>query len=201
MAPGPSLKQKIQQKLLKPKYTPHKDDEALRLCTPPMRSGSTDIVLDAVSSRASSRPASTEPTSADTNTYHDITASLLGDDAATAGRSDQGPASSAPVKPIRGLAKGPFKGCLPFGKPPLAPSTPNGGLPTAFNNRGSILSRLNKAARKPAVPAAAAAPPQPKAKAAPKATPVKTKVRTICCPLLVFCNLMRAQCKLSSCGG
>jgi hypothetical protein len=175
MAPGPSLKQKIQQRLLKPKYTPHTDDEALGLCTPPMRSGSTDIVLDAVSSRASSRPASTEPASAESNTYHDITASLLGGDAAAAGRSDQGPTSSAPP---RGLAKGAFKGCLPFGKPPLAPSKPNGGLPTAFNNRGSILSRLNKAARKPAVPAAAAAAPQPKAKPAPKATAVKTKVRT-----------------------
>lgn len=173
MAPGPSLKQKIQQKLLKAKYTPHTDEEVLHLCAPATRSGSNDIVLDAVSSRTSSRPPSTEPTSADSHAYHDITASLLGGDATAAGKSDQG---STAVKPTKSKAGVHFKGCLPFGKPPMPPKA-NEGLPTAFNNRGSILGRLNKAARKPAVPVSA---PQPKPKPAPKApkvTPSKTKVR------------------------
>jgi hypothetical protein len=186
MAPGPSLKQKIQQKLLKPKYTPHTDDEALHLCNP-ARANSSDIVLDAVSSRGSSRPASTDPNSADAHAYHDITASLLDPtDAAAAGRSDQGTHSSTAVKPSR--VSGPFKGCLPFGKPPVPKSTPakkaappNDGLPTAFNNRGSILSRLSKAARKSPVPTS---PPQPKPKPAPKAAPVKTKVCQINLDLL-----------------
>jgi hypothetical protein len=249
MAPGPSLKQKIKQKLLKPKYTPHTDDEALHLCTP-ARTGSADIVLDAASSKASSRPASTEPVSADSHAYHDITASLLGAaDTAAAGSSDQGVAAAAakpartkggafkgclplgkpgdtaaaagstdpgaaaaaakpprtkggafkgclpfgnpPLPPasIEGLSTnqgvaaaaakpartkgGAFKGCLSFGKPPLAP-TPNEGLPTAFNNRQSILTRLSKAARKPALPEEA----KGKVKPPPKATPVKTKVGT-----------------------
>ena len=250
MAPGPSLKQKIKQKLLKPKYTPHTDDEALHLCTP-ARTGSADIVLDAASSKASSRPASTEPVSADSHAYHDITASLLGAaDTAAAGSSDQGVAAAAakpartkggafkgclplgkpgdtaaaaagstdpgaaaaaakptrtkggafkgclpfgnpplPPTPIEGLSTnqgvaaaaakpartkgGAFKGCLSFGKPPLAP-TPNEGLPTAFNNRQSILTRLSKAARKPALPEEA----KGKVKPPPKATPVKTKVGT-----------------------
>lgn len=211
MTPGPSLKQKIKQKLLKPKYTPHTDDEALHLCTP-ARTGSADIVLDAASSKASSRPASTEPVSADSHAYHDITASLLGAaDTAAAGSSDQGVAAAAakpartkggafkgclpfgnpplPPTPIEGLSTnqgvasaaakpartkgGAFKGCLSFGKPPLAP-TPNEGLPTAFNNRQSILTRLSKAARKPALPEEA----KGKVKPPPKATPVKTKVGT-----------------------
>lgn len=184
---GPSLKQKIKQKLLKPKYTPHTDEEALHLCTTTAtRSGSADIVLDAVSSsRASSRPPSTEPlTSSDSHAYLDITASLLGPDAAAAagGRSDQGAAAAAPAgKPGSRTNKQQgshafMKGCLPtFAKPPLAPTTsPNNGLPTAFNNRASILSRLNRAARKPAGPISP--PPQPKPKPAPKATPVKSKV-------------------------
>lgn len=171
MTPGPSLKQKIKQKLLKPKYTPHTDDEALHLCTP-ARTGSADIVLDAASSKASSRPASTEPVSADSHAYHDITASLLGAaDTAAAGSSDQGVAAAA-AKPAR-TKGGAFKGCLSFGKPPLAP-TPNEGLPTAFNNRQSILTRLSKAARKPALPEEA----KGKVKPPPKATPVKTKVGT-----------------------
>jgi hypothetical protein len=193
MAPGPSLKQKIQQKLLKPKYTPHTDDEALYLCNP-ARANSSDIVLDAVSSRASSRPASVEPTSADAHALHDFTASLLGSsDAAAAGRSDQGTLNSAAVKPSR--VSGPFKGCLPFGKPPVPKSTPvkkapppNDGLPTAFNNRGSILSRLSKAARKSPVPAN---PPQAKPKPAPKATPVKNKV----CLVFTLCDHQTPCCQ------
>lgn len=207
--PTTSLKQKIKQKFLKPKYTPHHDDEeALHLCpATAQRSGSADIVLDAASvSPASSRPHSVEP-------YHDITASLLGaapqQDAAATGsattkggkKSDQGlfkrnrfsstsmTTSATPNNGSAGVSH--FKGCLPFAnKHPAAGSSgsasacaaaPNNGLPTAFNHRQSILGRLSSAARKsPLLPGAADTPTtavkQPKAKPAPKATPVKTKV-------------------------
>lgn len=169
MVGGPSLKQKIKQKLLKPKYTPHNEEEALHLCST-VRSGSADIVLDALTpatSRGSSRPASTEPTSQDAHGYHDITASLLVDDAAAARKNDQvGRGSAVKATPS---SRGPFKGCLPFGKPVTA----NEGLPTAFNNRQSILGRLNKAAKKPAQPPPP--PPQAKPKPAGKAA-VKPKV-------------------------
>lgn len=161
--PRGSLRQAIKQKLLKKKYPPPSEEEAMQLCST-TRSATADIVLDAltpVTSRGSSRAASAEPTAsdhADAGTYHDITTSLLADDAAAApaaaaGRSDQRPRGSS------SRVKDTFKGCFPFQhsssssrsiKVVASTPEPNGGLPTAFNNRQSILSRLNRAAQKPA---------------------------------------------------
>jgi hypothetical protein len=204
-AAASSLRQKLKSKLLKPKYASltHEPEEAASLyCTPPAaRSASADIELASTPSRGAS------PTSGDVEeppAVHDITASLLGGDhgdaaAAAAAGSDQG----THPKTLRGLsgskaasvAAG-FKGCFPFAQqqlqqrlkkaagpppaaaPPPAKAKPNGGLATAFNNRQSILGRLNRAAKQASGAAASPPPPpaQPRAKASAPRPPL-VKVR------------------------
>lgn len=179
---GASLRQKLKQKLLKPKYASLKDEEeAARLCAAPHPARDQQLHSE----------------EDDAGAVHDITAALLGDDAAgsPAARSDQGSVSkvrragslAGPRQPAGGGAHVKevlMKGCFPFANaarqlgapssrrasaPPAPSSSPGPSAPKA--DRVSILSRLGRAAKK--APAAVDAFSSPLRAAAPKAPAVK----------------------------